>query len=261
MPPRAHKTATDLHWSERAASEGDHRKVNIADLVQRGLENAFIFEHLRPTDRVLEIGCGNGHLTEELRRRSDFVASFDFSEPMIAEAKKRVGERNNRFFVGSVLAPEAVAEKFDVVVCVRVLINLAGLGEQQQAIGNIARWTKPGGRLLLVEGYSDGFDALNDLRRQCALPPLTPAPINFYAPFAALWPTIGELFEPAGEWHSGMYDVLTRIVYPLLVGAEEATGPGEFHERIAPLAHALNPAQLLPYARLRGFALTRRPAG
>ena len=85
--------------------------------------------------------------------------------------------------------------------------------------------------------------------------------INHYVPFSALAPVIGEFFEVAGEWHSGMYDVLTRLVYPLLAGAEQATGPGEFHERIAPLAHALNPDALKPYARLRGLALTRRSSG
>jgi len=258
MPARAHKTATDAHWNDRVATERDPRKVNIADLVQRGLENAFILDGLRPDDRVLEIGCGNGYLTEGLRRRASHVDSFDFAEQMIAEAVERVGHANNRFFVGSVLAPKTVAETYDVVVCVRVLINLTGLDEQKQAIGNMAQWTKPGGRLILVEGYRDGFEALNGLRRQCGLPPFAPAPINYYAPFAALWPTVSESFELEGEWHSGMYDLLTRIVYPLLVGAEEATGPGEFHERIAPLARVLNPAELLPYARLRGLALRRR---
>lgn len=255
---RTNKTATDAHWNDRAVSERDHRKVNIADLVQRRLENDFIFQHLATADRVLEIGCGNGFLTEELRSRAAYVDSFDFAEQMIEDAVSHVGERNNRFFVGSVLAPETVRDSYDCVVCVRVLINLADLSEQQQAIRNMARWVKPAGRLLLVEGYRDGFASLNELRGQCGLPPFAPAPINFYSPFAALSPTIGEFFDVVAEWHSGFYDVLTRILYPLLVGAEQATGPGEFHERIMPLAQALNPSELAPYARLRGLALQRR---
>jgi SAM-dependent methyltransferase len=261
MPLRLHKTATDTHWNDRATAEDDHRKVNIADLVQRGLENRFIFEWLRPGDRLLEVGCGNGYLTEELRRRVAQVDGFDFAEQMIAEAVARIGERNNRFFIGSVLDPHAVSSPYDAIVCVRVLINLAETGEQLQAIRNFARWTRPGGRLILVEGYLDGFTKLNELRRQCGLPSFEPAPINHYSPLSALAPVIGEFFDVAGEWHSGMYDVLTRVVYPLLVGAEAATGPGEFHERIAPLVRALNPAELAPYARLRGLALTRRQNG
>ena len=258
MPARAYKTATDAHWNERAVSESDHRKVNIADLVQRGLENRFIVEWLRPSDRVLEVGCGNGYLTDELRQRVAHVDGFDFAEQMIAEAKARAGERNNRFFVGSVLDPRAVSETYDCVVCVRVLINLATTEEQREAIANIARWMKAGGRLILVEGYLDGFVALNELRERCGLPRFNPAPINHYGSLAELSPVIDRFFTIDGEWHSGMYDVLTRIVYPLLAGAEEAQGPGEFHERIAPLAGALNPSELKPYARLRGLVLRRR---
>jgi SAM-dependent methyltransferase len=257
--PRVAKTATDVHWNDRAQTESDHRKVNIGDLVQRSLENDFVFAQLRPTDRVLEVGCGNGYLSEELRRRAQHVSSFDFSEQMIAEAVARAGERNNRFYTASVLDPHAASETYDVVLCVRVLINLAGTAEQVQAVGNMARWTKPGGRLILVEGYRDGFTGLNELRRRVGLPAFEPAPINCYSPLAALQPTIDRFFTIADEWHSGMYDLLTRIVYPLLAGAKEATGPAEFHDRIAPLARALNPAELQPYARLRGLLLARRP--
>lgn len=258
MEMATHKTPTDVHWGRRVLMETDHRRVNNPDLVQRALENEFIFEQLRPTDRILEVGCGNGYLSEELRERVAHLTSFDFAETMIANALGRAGERNNRFFVGSVLDPKVSSETYDAVVCVRVLINLASHDEQRQAIRNMAGWTRPGGRLILVEGYLDGFNALNQMRQECGLATFAPAPINLYPPFSQLSPTIEELFEIASEWHSGFYDVLTRVLYPLLVGAENATGPGDFHDRIAPLAHVLNPAELAPYGRLRGLSLRRR---
>ena len=37
------KSDTDRHWNERAVTECDDAKVNIADTVQRDLELEFIF--------------------------------------------------------------------------------------------------------------------------------------------------------------------------------------------------------------------------
>jgi SAM-dependent methyltransferase len=232
--------------------------VNIADLAQRRCENEFIFGALRPADRLLEIGCGNGYLTDELRRRVASVDAFDFSEAMIASARTHFGEHGNRFFVDSVLEGTQVAPPYDAAVCVRVLINLADAEEQALALRNMAKWLKPGGRLILVEGFLDGFEGLNELRGRCGLPPLQPASINFYSHWADLEPVAAALFDIEGEWHSGMFDLLTRVTYPLLVGPEAASGPAEFHMKTLPLALALNPEALKPYGRLRGYILKRR---
>lgn len=258
MTIRVEKTETDLHWNVRARVEKDRRKVNIDDLVQRRLENEFIFTWLKPQDRLLEVGCGNGFLTEELRSRVSHVTGFDFSEEMIKEARTHVGERNNVFLVGSVLSPNTVSDLFDCIVCVRVLINLANFSEQVIAIKNMASWLNPGGRLILIEGYTEGFEALNDLRRKCGISPLRPAPINFYSSFAELSANFDQQFTRVGEWHSGMFDILTRVAYPLLVGSDNALGPSDFHEKIEPLAKVLNPSTLGPYARLRGVVLVKR---
>ena len=232
--------------------------MNISDLSQRTLENDFIFAHLKPKDRVLEVGCGNGFLTSDIRQRVAFVDSFDFSENMIDSAKSICGEKNNRFFVHSVLRSDGVKSDYDKIICVRVLINLASVAEQMGAIRNFARWVKPGGTVILIEGYLDGFNSLNDLRHKVGLSALNPASINFYSNLSDLRPAIDDDFEIIDTWHSGMFDVLTRVGYPLLVGADNATGPTEFHEKILPLARALNLKEFAPYARLHGFALRRR---
>ncbi len=252
------KSITDLHWNERALKESNSSAVNIADVSQRELETSFILAHLAPGCRLLEVGCGNGFLTNILRAEAGFVDAFDYAENMVSQAKRLHGETNNRFFHDNVLAPSRVAPPYDTIVCVRVLINLRNLEEQVAAVRNMHSLLDPNGALILVEGYLDGFHALNELRRECGIDPLEPAAINFYSKLEDLLGAIRGLFEVHGEMHTGTFDVLTRVVYPLLVGPEKATGHSDFHSRILSLARILSPEDLKPYARVRGLILRKR---
>jgi SAM-dependent methyltransferase len=248
------KSSTDQFWNQRAVTEADPTKVNIADDVQRQLETAFILQHLPAGSRVLEVGAGNGHLTNILRRQAGFVDAFDYAENMVEQAKRLQGETNNRFFHDSVLAPAAVQPPYDVVVCVRVLINLRNLEEQQRAFDNMTALLGPRGRLILVEGFLDGFNRLNEVRAAAGIEALKPAPINFYSPLSA-WTDRLRRFQVAAEFNSGTFDFLTRVVYPALAGAQHATGPSEFHQLIHRLAQTFDPEPLKSLARLRGFVL------
>lgn len=252
------KSNTDIHWDTRAKSEASDEKTNIGDTVQRELETQFIQSVLPAGARVLEVGCGNGFLTQTLRRTSGFVDAFDYSENMIERAKQYTGETNNRFFVDNVLQPSHVQPPYDVVVCVRVLINLQDLAQQQQAVHNLAELLRTGGKLILVEGYADAFAELSRLRSAVGLPPVTPATINYYSKLEELVPTLTELFTFGAEFHTGTFDFLTRVVYPLLVGPDNVQEAGEFHRRTLPLAQAFSPTHLSVFARLRGFELFKR---
>jgi SAM-dependent methyltransferase len=253
------KSETDLHWNERALNEKNEALVNFHDPVQRNLETDFVFRHLPASGKVLEVGCGNGYLTSQLRERCERVDGFDFAENMIERARATYGETNNSFFHASLLDPEAArGNTYRCIVCVRVLINLRDLEQQRTAVANMANWLEPGGRLLLVEGYSDGFAEINRLRESAGLPAVVPATINYYSALGELWPTIAASFDKVDEFHTGMYDFLTRVVYPQLVGADRIESVGDFHRAVLPIARLYNPADMAPLARLRGFALARR---
>ena len=258
MTPTTEKSSTDKFWDERAKAEADDAKVNIADTVQRDLELQFVFPNINPTMRMIEVGCGNGFVTAQLRNRVAQVDSFDFAENMIDRARKTHGETNNRFFSDSVLAPKNVGTEYDAALCIRVLINLRDTEEQKVAVRSMAKMLRKGGRLILIEGYRDGFDAINEARKAIGLAPANPAAINHYCYLAELMPTILECFEIEQTWHSGMFDFLTRIVYPQLVGADKAMEPGAFHKTIEPIVRANALPDLAHYSRLRGFALLRK---
>ena len=253
------KSTTDLHWHKRAANETRDRDVNIQDVFQRELEFDFICPHLGAGSRVLEVGCGNGYSTAVFRKFAKHVDGFDQSENMIARAKSTCGETNNRFLVDNVLEPSsAIAGPYDVVVCVRVLINLRNFEEQQRAVRNLTALVKPGGTFILVEGYTDGFRALNDMRAKVELPPVTPAKINFYCDLDQILPLLKPTFEVTHEYHLGNYDYLTRVIYPLMVGPENVTHNTDLHEKLQLLAKLYNPDALKPLSRIRGFVLKQR---
>lgn len=255
---RMQKSDTDQFWDKRARTEEDDAKVNISDTTQRDFELDFVLPNILPTDRVVEIGCGNGFVAEKLRQKAAFVDSFDYSANMVDRARSTFGEQNNRFFQDSILDPRDVAPPYDVAICIRVLINLRNLEEQIVAVQNIAAMLRPGGRLILVEGYKDGFETLNELRQQVGIPAMKPAAINFYSYLCDLRPVLEEYFEVHDAFHTGLFDLLTRVVYPTLVGAEKATGHAEFHERLEPLVRVFNVDELRPLSRVRGLLCRRR---
>lgn len=252
------KTRTDVHWNERAKSVEADVEVNIMDIFQRELEYDAICGYLSPEMRVLEVGCGNGFSTRRFRDLVSHVDAFDYAESMVERARATVGEENNRFFEDNVLAPKAFEGPYDTVICVRVLINLADLAEQKLAIRNMSAATRPGGLLILAEGFTDGFAELSRLRRAVGLQPMQPAEINFYSSIDDLRPEWEPEFDIEDEFHLGAYDYLTRVVYPKVAGEENVRHNSVFSERCVELSRAFNDGCFARFSRMRGFVLRKR---
>jgi ubiquinone/menaquinone biosynthesis C-methylase UbiE len=251
------KSATDRHWNERAISVANDIEVNIMDVFQRELEYDYVCRYLQPEMRLLEVGCGNGFSTRRFREFVAHVDAFDYAEQMVERARASVGEKNNHFIVDNVLHPQHLDGPYDAVVCIRVLINLSGLEQQRTAFRQMARLTKSGGMLLIAEGFTEGFVALSALREELGMPPIQPAAINFYSSIDDLRREWRAEFDVEDEFHLGAYDYLTRVVYPYLVGPENARHNSEFSERCSELANAFNPSAFEPYSRMRGFVLRK----
>ena len=99
---------------------------------------------IRPGDRVLELGCGNGKTAEALLEKGAEVTGLDFSQAAIDSCISRYGERAS-FLQGDVRSLPFPDNSFDAVVAVHVLEHLTE-AEFPGAVKEAFRVLRPGGR-------------------------------------------------------------------------------------------------------------------
>lgn len=127
---------------------------------------------------MLDVGCGTGDLTLEVARRvgsSGLVAGIDAAPEMVARARQKAERRHMAidFRVEPVERLTFADQAFDVVVSSLVFHHLPD-ALKREALAEIRRVLKPGGRLLLVDllGRTHGYLLHSHL--QATLPELLP---------------------------------------------------------------------------------------
>lgn len=100
----------------------------------------------RPSDRVLDLGCGTGRLGALLAERHR-VTGVDVSGPMLVEARRRYGGRMS-LVQGSAFRLPFADSTFGGAVSAFVLRNLDDL---PGAFAELARVVADGGRIALVD--------------------------------------------------------------------------------------------------------------
>lgn len=104
-----------------------------------------------PPARVADLGCGTGTLSVLLAEQGFDVVGVDFSSEMLALAVAKSGSRRGLELVrGDAAAPPLAAATCDVVLCRHVLWALP---DPQAVLDRWVRLLRPGGRLVLVEGF------------------------------------------------------------------------------------------------------------
>ena len=102
-------------------------------------------------NRVLEVGCGNGHLTSLLAEKSAELVGIDPDGASIAEARRNIKGVN--FRIGSGEALEFEDESFDLVI---FTMSLHHHTDCVLALREAHRTLKKDGRLLILEPAVDG---------------------------------------------------------------------------------------------------------
>lgn len=231
-------------WDERAIREGiSSGQVTHKDIWQRWLEIEMISSYLHKNDRVLDVGCGNGHSTRILSRFCKEIIGIDYSEAMINRAreesrkKRKTSLKHPIFFQCDALdLNPSLFGTFDVVISERCLINLSSFEKQKKAIANIASVLKPKGKFIFIEGSADGRKVLNKFRKMVGLSAMPRVWHNIDFKETETVRYLKNFFMMDEYKHFGVYDFISRVVHPLLVSPEEPKYDAKINEIAARLA-------------------------
>lgn len=112
--------------------------------------SAFARARIRPGERVLDLGCGRGYWEGRAARAGAEVVAYDVKRERVERAALRYPRV--RFVHGSAEDTGLEDGSFDVVLILSVLEHTA---EPERVLAEIARVSRPGGRLALT---TDTFD-------------------------------------------------------------------------------------------------------
>ena len=141
-------------------THGHHESV-LRSHRWRTAENSagYLLAHLRPGDRLLDVGCGPGTITLDLAARvaPGEVVGIDVADEVVAEAvqaAEEAGCANVSFARGDAYGIEAAAGSFDVVHAHQVLQHL---GDPIAALTEMRRVLRPGGLLAVRDSDFGAF--------------------------------------------------------------------------------------------------------
>ena len=126
--------------------------VMTAGLDRRWRARAADLAQLEPGGRALDVATGTGDLALELAARvgaGGEVVGSDFSEAMLERAREKgAGTPGLRFEAGNALSLPYENDSFDAVT---VGFGARNFSDLERGLGEMARVTRPGGRVVVLE--------------------------------------------------------------------------------------------------------------
>ena len=181
MPP----TKTGQTWNTEAYAANGRFVANLASAVVDLLNP-------QPGEEILDLGCGDGALTEQLAATGAIVTGVDSSPTMLAAARQRNLQVDHH---------DATAlpynNQFNAVFSNAALHWIAGLSGQQAMLAGVHRALRPGGRFVAEMGGHGNIAAI----RTALQATLAPFHIDAEAAAASFYPSpplYRRLLEEAG---------------------------------------------------------------
>lgn len=126
--------AKDIKFWDRISRK--YAKNPIADMAAYEYTLDRTISHLKPTDNVLEIGCGTGSTALKLAPHVAHITGTDIAQGMITIAKERQSEQNikNASFATKSATDLPTTQKYDAIVAMNMLHLVSDLPATLRAV-------------------------------------------------------------------------------------------------------------------------------
>ena len=197
-------------WGRNPANWASIQEVTSV----KAYEHALDYLRLKPTDTLLDIGCGAGYFCSLAAAHTKNITGFDATTPLLEIAHRRSPEV--KFETGDMESLPFDDEKFDVVTGFNSFQYAAVV---PNALKEAHRVLKPGGRLLaMIWGNKEDCEAATYLAAIGRL--LPPPPPGAPGPFALSEEgKLEDLLTTAGFTITSTTDLPTTWDYPDLATA------------------------------------------
>ena len=110
----------------------------------------FIDRFIKPGDKILDLGCGNGRMFDLLKEKRIIYTGVDNSEKLIEIAKQKFINSGAEFLVSNVLKLPFSESSFDSIVSLAVFHHIPSEQFRQDFFQEIKRVLKNNGFLILT---------------------------------------------------------------------------------------------------------------
>lgn len=146
-------TFETAYWDSQAETFDEQPDHGLSDPAVRDAWRSLLLAQLpAPPSAIADLGCGTGSLTVLLASAGFAVTGLDRAPAMIraARAKASAAGVSPRFITSDAADPELPPGGFDVVLVRHVLWAMP---DANQALTAWIRLLRPGGRMVMIEGY------------------------------------------------------------------------------------------------------------
>lgn len=104
--------------------------------------------YLHPTDKILDVGCGNGRVADLTDKIKADYTGLDLSGELIAIARKLHPQQ--QFVVGNMMHTDFADNTFDAIMMIASFCHIPSKAHRIQTLQEMSRITKPGGILMMT---------------------------------------------------------------------------------------------------------------